>query len=103
MSRSILSPSPHVKAGTHPGRLKNLDGLLCAPLHRRGNASAVVRATLGVSVLRVQDGHGETKVERVDRDFIIAKEDLRFADSSSSNFDRLVLVNARGLLRMACG
>jgi hypothetical protein len=44
--------------------------------YRRGNASVEVRATLGISLLRVQDGHGETKVERIDRDFIIAKEDL---------------------------
>jgi hypothetical protein len=44
--------------------------------YRRGNTSVAVRATLGTSLLRVQDGHGQTKVERVDRDFIIAKEDL---------------------------
>jgi surface antigen len=44
--------------------------------YRRGAYSVEIQATLGSSLLRVQDGQGQTKVERVDRDFLFDAADL---------------------------
>lgn len=44
--------------------------------YTRGANSASINAVLGNQLLRVTDRQGNTKVERTDRDFIIAEEDL---------------------------
>jgi hypothetical protein len=44
--------------------------------YSRGPDSVVLRAALGSSLLKLDDGEGGTRIERTDADFIVAAADL---------------------------
>lgn len=45
-------------------------------IYRRGDATVTIRATVGKSVLKLQDDYGNVRVVYTDKDFIVAAEDL---------------------------
>jgi len=44
--------------------------------YQRGSVSLTVRAVVGSMLLKVADTHGDIRMERTDRDYIIRAEDL---------------------------
>ena len=48
-------------------------------VYRRGNADVTVSATVGRTLLKLQDGMGGVRMEWTDRDFLIAAADLVLA------------------------
>jgi len=48
-------------------------------LYRRGAVEVSVQATVGRTLLRLTDGYGGVRMERTDRDFLIAAADLAAA------------------------
>lgn len=52
--------------------------------YRRAAASVSISATLGSSMLRINDAAGRSRVERTDRDFIVRSADLILSGSATT-------------------
>ena len=48
-------------------------------IYQRGTQQVTVQATLGKTLLKLNDGFGQVRMEWTDRDFLIATADLVFA------------------------